>query len=97
MQVKVLTSVNASSLQVQRSLLPYRNVSTEALDTSLPLSSDTLPDDDREARAAQSQQEQHQVANVLHAWQRRCQLLSFVEKICEPLRRTSWQYLPELP
>ncbi len=29
---------------------------------SMPLSSETLPDDDREARAAQSQQEQGQVS-----------------------------------
>ena len=42
----------------------FRAASVETLETSLPLSSDTLPDDDREARAAQSQQEQHQVATV---------------------------------
>ncbi|KAL3142038.1 hypothetical protein ABBQ32_004670 [Trebouxia sp. C0010 RCD-2024] len=38
-----------------------RVASGDALDMSLPLSSDTLPDDDREARAAQSQQEHEQV------------------------------------
>ncbi|KAL0021859.1 hypothetical protein WJX77_009077 [Trebouxia sp. C0004] len=40
---------------------PQRAASVEALDMSMPLSSETLPDDDREARAAQSQQEQGQV------------------------------------
>ncbi len=39
-----------------------RAASVEALDMSMPLSSETLPDDDREARAAQSQQEQGQVS-----------------------------------
>ncbi|DBA78126.1 TPA: hypothetical protein ACH3X2_008097 [Trebouxia sp. C0005] len=40
---------------------PQRAASAEAFDVFMPLSSETLPDDDREARAAQSQQEQGQV------------------------------------
>ena len=39
-----------------------RAASVEAVDLSMPMSYDTLPDDDREARAAQSQQEQGQVS-----------------------------------
>jgi len=44
-----------------------RAASVEPLDVSMPLSSETLPDDDREARAAQSQQEQGQVSFLITA------------------------------
>ena len=42
-----------------------RAASIETLEAGMPLSSDTLPDDDREARAALNQQEQHQVLHFM--------------------------------
>ncbi|KAL3153518.1 hypothetical protein ABBQ38_011849 [Trebouxia sp. C0009 RCD-2024] len=57
-------SPDRPSSPVSRSPSPRasdRVASGDVLDMSVPLSSDTLPDDDREARAAQSQQEHGQV------------------------------------
>ena len=54
--------MSSTSVKVIDDLQCNRVASGDVLDLSMPLSSETLPDDDREARAAQSQQEQGQVS-----------------------------------